>query len=270
MRRPKELRWYLIAFLGIFLLLQQFCLQPTKTVVSSPHLPESFDGFRVVQLSDLHGRQFGKDNDLLLRQISKMQPDIIAVTGDLLDMDGEKSRSLALLSKLSAIAPTFFVTGNHEWSVSDVQTLLNDIRAAGVTVLENQGLLLEKNSQSILLGGVHDPCGFRDQPDPWTVGQALRESVGPETFFLLLAHRNETAEFWAETQADLVLAGHAHGGLVRLPYFGGLIPRHGQRGYESGLYQSGETQLYISRGLGGRGLRLFNRPEISLLVLRKS
>lgn len=270
MKRPKELRWYLIAFLGIFLLLQQLCLQPTRTVVSCPNLPEAFDGFRVVQLSDLHGRQFGQDNRMLLRDIENMQPDIIAVTGDFLDEDREIPQSLVLLCELCAIAPTFFVTGNHEWSLTDVQGFFADVRATGATILENQGLLLEKNGQSILLGGVHDPCGFRDQPDPWTVGRSLRRAVGPDTFFLLLAHRNETADFWAGTQADLVLAGHAHGGLVRLPYLGGLVPRHGQRGHDAGLYQSETTQLYVSRGLGGRGLRLFNRPELALLVLRKS
>ena len=270
MKRRGELRWHLAAFLGVFLLLQQMSLQTTCTEVYSSRLPESFDGFRIVQLSDLHGRQFGADNHRLLRRIQALQPDLIAVTGDFLDEDAELSTSRALLSQLSKLAPTCFVTGNHEWSLSNVQKVLADIRAAGVTVLENEGILLEKDGQQILLGGVHDPCGFRDQPDPLTVGQTLRQAVGGETFFLLLAHRNESASYWAGTQADLVLAGHAHGGLIRLPGLGGLISFHGPRGYDSGLYQSGSTQLYISRGLGGKGLRLFNRPEIALLVLRKS
>ena len=267
-------RWerflYGIAFLGIFLLLQQFCLQTTKTEVFASNLPESFDGLRVVQLSDLHGRQFGRDNAFLLRRVAALEPDLIAVTGDFLDEDREREQSLLLLSALQDIAPTFFVTGNHEWSLSGLQALLEDIRAVGVTVLENQGVLLTRGGQQILLGGVHDPCGFRDQPDPLTVGQTLRKQVGPETFFLLLAHRNETAPYWSNTQADLILTGHAHGGLIRLPLLGGLVPRHGQTGYDSGLYSFEESQLYVSRGLGGRGLRLFNRPEVSLIVLRKS
>lgn len=270
MKRLGERFWYCAAFLGIFLLLQQFCLQTTTTEVFSPRLPDAFDGLRVVQLSDLHGRQFGQNNTLLLRQVESLNPDIIAITGDFLDADWEKPQSLALLSALRDIAPTFFVTGNHEWSLSEVQDLLEDIRSLGVTVLENQGVLLTRDGQQLLLGGVHDPCGFRDQPDPLTVGQTLRKQVGAETFFLLLAHRNETALYWEGSQADLILTGHAHGGLIRLPFLGGLIPRHGQTGYDSGLYPSGESQLYVSRGLGGRGLRLFNRPEVALLVLRKS
>ena len=262
--------WYCIAFLGIFLLLQQFCLQTTKTTVCSPRLPEAFNGFRVVQLSDLHGRQFGQNNALLLRRVAALKPDMIAVTGDFLDEDRELARSLSLLSQLQALAPTFFVTGNHEWSLSHVQDVLDRIRDTGVTVLENEGVLLSRDGQQLLLGGVHDPCGFRDQPNPLTVGQTLRKVVGDETFFLLLAHRNETAPYWAGTQADLILTGHAHGGLIRLPLLGGMVPRHGQVGYDSGLYAYGESKLYVSRGLGGRGLRLFNRPEVSLIVLRKS
>ncbi len=270
MRRRNERFWCCAAFLGVFLLLQQFCLQTTKTEVFSPRLPEAFDGLRIVQLSDLHGRRFGQNNTLLLRQVESLDPDIIAVTGDLLDTDRETEQSLSLLKSLQALAPTFFVTGNHEWSLSDVQSVLEDIRSTGVTVLENEGLFLQRNAARILLGGVHDPCGFRDQPDPLTVGQTLRKQVGEETFFLLLAHRNETAPYWAGSQADLILTGHAHGGLIRLPLLGGLVPRHGQAGYDSGLYPAGESQLYVSRGLGGRGLRLFNRPEVSLLILRKS
>lgn len=270
MRRRGEIFCDLLAFLGVFLLLQQFSLQTERTVVFSEKLPNNFDGFRVVQLSDLHGRQFGWENHRLLQAVQKLRPDLIAVTGDLLDEPGELSQTMELLKSFTALCPTVFVTGNHEWSLPDIWEALRAIRACGVTILENEGVFLRRGDQEILLGGVHDPCGFRDQPNPLFVGQTLRQAVGPETFFLLLAHRNETADYWAGTAADLVLAGHAHGGLIRLPFFGGLISPHSPRGHDSGLYRSGGTQLYVSRGLGGKGLRLFNRPEVSLLILKKS
>lgn len=256
--------------LAAFLLCQQLWLQATETEVFSPYLPDAFDGFRIVQLSDLHGRQFGQDNSLLLRCVEQLEPDIIAVTGDLLDEDAELPQSLYLLSALSHIAPTFFVTGNHEWSLTNTQDALDAMEAAGVTVLGNESVFLTKNGQQILLAGVHDPCGPRDMDTPSELGQRLRQQVGDDVFFLLLGHRNETAAYWAETTADLVLAGHAHGGLMRLPGRGGIIRRHGQLGFDGGLYASGRTQLFVSRGLGGQGLRLFNRPEAALLVLRKS
>lgn len=153
-----KLRTGLTILLAIFLMYQQLWLQPTETQVFSSHLPEAFDGFRIVQLSDLHGRQFGQDNWLLLRCVRKMQPDMIAVTGDLLDEDAELSQSLRLLTALHAIAPTFFVTGNHEWSLTHPRDILEAIATTGVTVLENESVTLTKNGQQILLGGVHDPC----------------------------------------------------------------------------------------------------------------
>lgn len=259
-----------MVLLAAFLLHQQLGLQATESEVFSPYLPQAFDGFRIVQLSDLHGRQFGENNTLLLRCVARLEPDLIAVTGDLMDEDAELYQSLALLSALTEIAPTCFVTGNHEWSLTDVHGVLADIRAAGVTVLQNESVFLVRQGQRILLAGVDDPCGPRDMATPTELGQALRQQCGDDTFFLLLGHRNETAAYWAESTADLVLAGHAHGGLVRLPGSGGIIRRHGQIGFDGGLYSSGRTQLFVSRGLGGQGLRLLNRPEVALIVLRKS
>lgn len=259
----------LLLLLGL-LWYQQFGLQVTKTQVYSGYLPEAFSGFRIVQLSDLHGRQFGQDNRWLLRQVQQLRPDLIAVTGDLLETDSQLSQALTLLTALAEVAPVCFVTGNHEWALTDLRDTLAAMESVGVTVLRNQALLLERNGDHILLAGVDDPCGPWDQITPQALGQALRQQYGQEMFFLLLAHRNETAGYWAGTQADLILAGHAHGGLIRLPYWGGLIRRHGQKGFDSGLYASGRTQLFVSRGLGGQGLRLLNRPEIALIELLKS
>lgn len=259
----------LVLLIG-FLWYQQYGLQVTRTQVFSEKLPTAFDGFRIVQLSDLHGRQFGTNNKRLLHRVQLLNPDLIAVTGDLLEEDIQLSQSLSLLTALTQIAPTYFVTGNHEWSLSDVHNALKAIESTGVTVLQNEALLLQRGDQQILLAGVNDPCGPWDQISPQALGAELRKEYGSDLFFLLLAHRNETAAYWASTGADLVLAGHAHGGLIRLPGLGGIIRRHGQYGYDSGLYQSGDTQLFISRGLGGQGMRLFNRPEIALIELLKS
>lgn len=263
-------RTWLVFFLLLFLLCQQIVLHPTRTEVFSSTLPDSFDGFRVVQLSDLHGREYGGDNRMLLLSVKALKPDLIAVTGDLLNEARQIERSLNLLSALANIAPTCYVTGNHEWSLPDVRNYLSQVEATGVTVLANQAQFLSRNGQRIVLAGVHDPNGPRDMVTPAEFGQSLREKIGENIFFLLLAHRNETADFWAATEADLVLAGHAHGGLIRLPFLGGVIQRHGQKGFDSGLYQSGRTLLFVSRGLGGSGIRLLNRPEVALLILRKS
>ncbi len=251
--------------LFLLLLEQQLHLQTIKTEVDSQRLPAEFDGFRIVQLSDLHGRQFGKGNRYLLKKVAALEPDLIAVTGDMVSGDEDTDAAAVLLGALAELAPTFFVTGNHEWSLSDLSGVLSDFEAAGAMVLQNRGVLLKKEGAEILIGGVDDPCGPCDMPVPEIVGQRLRQ--GTDSFFLLLAHRNDSPAVWEKTGADLVLAGHGHGGIIRLPFLGGMVQR-GQQ--ESGLSRSGATQLYVSRGLGGKGLRLNNRPEVSLLVLRKS
>lgn len=270
MQSRKTRRLLALLLLTGFLWYQQFGLQTTRTRVYSDRLPGAFDGFRIVQLSDLHGRQFGKNNHWLLRTVRRLRPDLIAVTGDLLEADSQLPQALSLLSALAEIAPTCFVTGNHEWSLSDIHGALDAIRETGTTVLRNEALRLQHGDAQLLLAGVDDPCGPRDQITPQALGETLRAEYGQEPFLLLLAHRNETADDWAKTQADLVLAGHAHGGVVRFPGVGGLIRRHGQTGFDGGLYHAGQTQLFVSRGLGGHGIRLLNRPEIALLELFQS
>lgn len=269
--KAKILRRFLILFcVVLWVCWQQYGLQATRTLFYSARLPSAFDGFRIVQLSDLHGRQYGPDHSWLVQTVQRLKPDLIAITGDLLEEDAQLPDTLTLLNTLTSIAPTCFVTGNHEWSLTDLSGVLESFSDAGVTVLQNESLLLKRGDQQILVAGVDDPCGPRDQITPQDLGATLRQTYGQEIFFLLLAHRNETPSYWAATEADLVLAGHAHGGLIRLPYLGGIIQRHGKTGFDSGLYASGDTSLYVSRGLGGKGFRLFNRPEIALIELRQS
>jgi hypothetical protein len=261
--------WVLILLAGFFLF-EQFGLQVTHTEVYSDSLPSAFDGLKIVQLSDLHGRSFGQDNALLLRRVRALEPDLIAVTGDLLDREEDLEKSLDLLENLAKIAPTYLVTGNHEWSLSCRETLLREAENLGVTVLDHQAVRLTRQGETIYLAGVTDPCGPRDLLSPAEFCEKLRAEIGENSFLLLLGHRNDPPETWAETTADLVLSGHGHGGMIRLPGVGGLVRRPGHSQYDSGLYAAGGTQLYVSRGLGGAGLRLFNRPEISCIQLLHS
>lgn len=270
MQLGKFRRFFIFLLVAAWACFEQYGLQITTTSFYSDQLPSSFDGFRIVQLSDLHGRQYGTGNRWLLKTVQQLKPDLIAITGDLLEADDQLPDTLTLLEALTHIAPTYFVTGNHEWSLTDLSGVLAAFSAAGVTVLQNESLLLVRGTQQILLAGVNDPCGPWDQISPQAFGAALRQKYGENIFLLLLAHRNESPSYWAGTSADLVLAGHAHGGLIRLPFLGGVVQRHGKSGFDSGLYQSGRTGLYVSRGLGGQGFRLLNRPEIALIELHQS
>ena len=253
-----------------FLWFQQYGLETTKTQVSSPVLPEAFDGFRVVQLSDLHGRRFGPGNCVLLAVVRAVKPDLIAVTGDVVDQWEQIQGTQRLLAALQEIAPVYLVTGNHEWSLDRPRQAQKALTQDGGRFLHNEAALWSRGGQHIVIAGVEDPCGPWDQPTPQTVGENVRRKWGQDSFLLLLGPRNETVAQWALTQADLVLAGHSHGGLIRLPGLGGVIRRHGDGSCQGGLYKAGRTQLFVSRGLGGKGLRLWNRPEIAVIELLKS
>lgn len=242
---------------------------------TSERLPEGFDGCTIVQLSDLHGAEFGENNEELLAEVRAAEPDYIFLTGDLLDQYRATPQSYAveLCRALVDIAPTYFITGNHEWALPDVKGLKAALSEAGVTVLTNEYKVLERGGDSILLAGIDDPNGFADQKTP---GELAEEIYGAydDPFWLLLAHRNNYFKTqYAALGADLTISGHAHGGLFRLPGTDGLIgvERNLFPDLTAGFYEVDGSDLFVSRGLGnsGRTFRLFNRPQVVILTLER-
>ena len=141
---------------------------------SSPRLPEGFDGCVIVQLSDLHGALFGEDNRDLVNCVRAAGPDYIFLTGDLQDQYRQtpRSYSVSLGRSLAEIAPTYFITGNHEWAFPDVPGLKRELEAAGVTVLSNECTVLERGGGTLVLAGVDDPNGYADQKTPEALAAA--------------------------------------------------------------------------------------------------
>ena len=269
----------------VFLLLALLCagffqwsnrsLQVERFTYASPRLPQGFDGCTIVVLADLHGAVFGEDNQRLLDTVSDQAPDMILLAGDLLDRIRETPHSYAvdLGRRLSAIAPTYFVTGNHEWALPDVPELKDGLEAAGVTVLDNRFVTLDRGGDQILLAGVDDPNGYADQKTPEELAQEVRSAWG-DGFWILLAHRNNLfPRQYSLLGADLVIAGHGHGGMIRLPFTDGLISveRTLFPSYTAGFYEENGSTALISRGLGNSGpsFRLFNRPQIAVLTLTR-
>lgn len=265
-----------IAILAALLLLSKFGLSVTRLTLEFSNLPRGFDGFKVVQLSDLHGSEFGKDNARLIEAVAAEEPDIIALTGDFLD-EGGAGRELpgveALARELVKIAPVYFVSGNHDWASGAAQELFDALEAAGVTCLRNDFLTLERGGDSLVLAGVEDPNGPADMEGPETFVSRLR-AAAPAAFVLLLAHRAYWAERHPGLDVDLILCGHTHGGIVRLPFIGGvagtnfsLFPE-----YDAGLFDAGRYKLFISRGLGNSVPlpRFLNTPEIASVTLKRA
>lgn len=280
-RKPKKRRWK--RRLGVFALLvltfaayavwENTTPERTYFDVSFSDLPHGFDGCRIVVLSDLHGAEFGEGNSALLAAVAAEEPEYIFYLGDLEDRFRGHTEGYAetIGAGLSAIAPTYYVTGNHEWAVGEVPALKKTLAAAGVTVLSNQYVTLTRNGDAIVLAGIDDPNGYADQKTPEQLASELYAAEG-DPFWLLLAHRNDRfAAQYSLLGADLVLSGHGHGGIWRPPFTDGLVSHDFQLfpSYMAGLYEENGSALFVTRGLGNSGpsFRLMNRPEVAVLTL---
>ena len=273
-RRKTAVLLVLTALLAAGFLLWGNCsLQTTETALVSPALPPAFDGLRIVELADLHGRVFGRGSRRLLAAVRRAEPDLICIDGDLFDEHTDLAMLPPLLRGLCAIAPVYYVTGNHEWRVPGLRDILAQMRACGVTVLQDDWRVLRRGEDALVLAGTDDPCGPAERKTPAELIADIRAEAGEAAFLLLLTHRNDQLPQWSALGVQAVLAGHCHGGVVRLPFVGGLFgtDRRLFPAWDAGLYRQGETALYVSRGLGYTNVhfRLFNRPEVAVIVLRR-
>ena len=273
-RRKTAVLLVLTALLAAGFLLWGNCsLQTAETALVSPALPPAFDGLRIVELADLHGRVFCRGSRRLLAAVRRAEPDLICIDGDLFDEHTDLAMLPPLLRGLCAIAPVYYVTGNHEWRVPGLRGILAQMRACGVTVLQDDWRVLRRGEDALVLAGTDDPCGPAERKTPAELIADIRADAGEAAFLLLLAHRNDQLPQWSALGVQAVLAGHCHGGVVRLPFVGGLFgtDRRLFPAWDAGLYRQGETALYVSRGLGYTNVhfRLFNRPEVAVIVLRR-
>ena len=273
-RRKTAVLLALTALLAAGFLLWGNCsLQTTETALVSPALPPAFDGLRIVELADLHGRVFGRGSRRLLAAVRRAEPDLICIDGDLFDEHTDLAMLPPLLRGLCAIAPVYYVTGNHEWRVPGLRGILAQMRACGVTVLQDDWRVLRRGEDALIVAGTDDPCGPAERKTPAELIADIRAEAGEAAFLLLLTHRNDQLPQWSALGVQAVLAGHCHGGVVRLPFVGGLFgtDRRLFPAWDAGLYRQGETALYVSRGLGYTNVhfRLFNRPEVAVIVLRR-
>lgn len=258
---------------GLFFYDQQNRIQTETITAASDRLPAGFDGYRIVQISDLHGKEFGEDNHILLEKTAELEPDLIAITGDVIDDPDQMGILEPLARGLAAIAPTFYVTGNHEWAIREAATVKSLMEEYGVTVLSNEYLKLERGGDTIVLAGIDDPNGPYDQKTPEELSGEIHAALG-DPYVLLLAHRNEYYQVYGRCGFDLTLCGHVHGGLIRLPFTDGLVDNTRRRFFPThtaGLYPlDGGGTLMVSRGLGNGGIsfRLFNRPHLPVIVLK--
>lgn len=307
-RRKNFLRSFIVflcltgcLILGNYLANQQVYI--TTYEIIDEEIPESFDGYRIVQVADVHSIRSQEQADMLFDKIASERPDAVVLTGDLLDSTyyteensalkaGESDKmagqdTVDFIASLTEHYYVCFVYGNHE------MVLLDDIdnnpfklamEEIGVIFLNNDGVKISKEDESIYVLGIQDPATLYKDSDyaeynthservngMMTNVMALREE---DLYTVLLSHRPEYFSDYAKYHVDLVLTGHAHGGQMRLPGVGGLYaPGQGWfPEYTEGLYMAGDTAMIVGRGIGDSTElpRVFNPPEINTIILKRA
>ena len=280
-----KLKTALSVFLALFML---FCvyshfentvIEVTKYTVRSDRLPSGFDGYKIVQVSDLHSANFGNGHNGLISKIKACKPNIIVVTGDLCasDNDDEITSAVLFMKKAIEVAPVYYVTGNHEAVLDEYMVLMAKIEDLGVTILNDDEVTLTVAKESIKLLGVSDPSFERlPKGKNKSVMRDKLDRLAPdgECFTVLLSHRPELLSVYSKYNIDLVFSGHAHGGQIRIPFIGGLYaPNQGVfPKYTSGIHKMNGTTMVISRGIGSSSFpfRVNNNPELVCVTLKKA
>ena len=266
-----------ILCLGIWTLWGNIAIEVNEYEIVSDRIPEAFAGFRIAQVSDLHNKDFGEGYGQLLTLLSEINPDIIVVTGDLIDSrQTDLDVALEFAWQAGKIARVYSVSGNHEARVPEYEDLKTGLVKAGVVILENQKVEITREGESITLMGIDDPSFQEDYlfGDSESVARQAIEDLQNESdgYTILLSHRPELFDLYVETGMDLVFSGHAHGGQFRLPFVGGLVaPNQGFfPKYDAGQFAGENTTMIVSRGVGNSiiPIRFNNRPEIVLVTLR--
>lgn len=243
----------------------------------SPALGQAWDGTRIVHLSDLHADRFGQNNEELIAKIREQKPDIIVMTGDMIL--GENTKVLFELTRvLSSDYPVYFINGNHEVGYcrkhSSPEAFEAALKDAGAVVLNNERIRLEKDGQYLDIVGLIPPFNTINVHLAFTASD-IRQLVGAraeDAFTLLLSHDPLPLPAYDRWGADLVLCGHVHGGIIRLPKLGGLLGPNFTLfpPYDAGLYRRNQTAMIVSRGLG-RGripIRVMNPRELVVIDLK--
>lgn len=266
-----------IAFVAIVIWIAwgNSALMVNEIKITNDKIPQSFEGFRIAQVSDLHNAELGKDNNKLIEKLNECEPDIIVLTGDLIDSNHTNLEvALSFAQQAVKIAPCYFVTGNHEaWVGSQYEELRTSLENAGVTVLQDEAIELNYGDECIQLIGLNDPdFSERDSFLSESILETKLSQVNISNgFTILLSHRPEYFNVYQNKNIDLVLSGHAHGGQFRLPFLGGVIaPNQGFfPKYDAGIYTENGTTMIVSRGIGNSiiPVRINNRPEIVIIEL---
>ena len=265
---------FLILF-SVYCVYQNNMLTVTEYEITDKRLPEGFDGFKVVQISDFHNPKGDFLKESVLSETKALEPDIIVLTGDFIDSRRPKPEiSLAFAKELVKIAPVYFAPGNHEARIPEIyEPFERELRNIGVRVLRNSCQKISIRGEEINIIGVDDATFYGTEDKYISTARAIDEiSYNKNLFTITLSHRPELFSVYTKKEQDLVFSGHLHGGQFVIPFLGGLyMPTEGFfPEYWQGVHTEDDTTMVVSRGIGNSAfpIRINNRPELISVTLR--
>ncbi|MBO7403250.1 MAG: metallophosphoesterase [Lachnospiraceae bacterium] len=235
---------------------------------------------RIVQLTDLHSCPYGKEGRYLLDAVKEAGPDLIFITGDMFNkLEPDNSEVLDIISRLPSIAPVFYSLGNHEMSYKrlfkeEYKQFLESLKKAGICLLDDETTLIQVKGTKLEIGGF---TGDREGYARFVKTKIYKKMLAPGTkgpIRLLLSHNPEFYRSYELSDWDVIFCGHLHGGVVRIPFFRGLVSPSGRLfpKYSKGYFQlKNGKKMVVSAGLGMHTIkiRIFNPPELCLLTVGK-
>jgi uncharacterized protein len=265
--------WILIIIAMIlYCIYQDNDIVTTKIEYENKKIPVGFNGFVIAQVSDLHNKRFGSGGAQLLEKIRNISPDIIVITGDIIDRRRyDPDTAMAFIDGALKIAPLYFAPGNHEAWSKRYHSIESALQSRRVIILNNASEELTRGGDVINIIGLTDPAfsmkNHKEKLNPVLMERYLHSlPKSAAAFVIALSHRPELLQLYSENDLDLVFCGHAHGGQIRLPLLGGLYaPSQGiLPKYTSGKYTQRNTSMIVSRGLGNSSfpIRINNRPQL--------
>ena len=269
---------FIIITIGLFFYWDNNSIVTTEMEYKNTKIPTEFKGYRIADMSDLHNKEFGKNQERLLKELKATSPDIIVITGDLIDRRKyDLDTAMTFINGAKKIAPIYYVYGNHEGWSNDFKNIKKTLSNSGIKILDDKKTELIKDGAKIEILGLLDPALIPDyfvdgkNLNLYQLEESLKKMSDDSIFQILLCHRPEIFDIYVKENIDLIFSGHAHGGQIRIPFIGalmapdqGLFPK-----YTSGMYEEKGSTMVVSRGLGNSimPIRTFNRPEIIVLTL---
>lgn len=273
----------IIFIMCISYIISLFKIDVSKYEVVSNKIPKSFNGFKILQLSDIHNRKFNKDNKKVIKIIEAASPDIVVITGDIVSADTKGlSPMINFIKEINKKYPVYYVFGNHErrLPIEKQALIIATLKDAGVKILNNEVEFINKGDEYIQLYGLEQSLVYYNNYFKSKKSYSYEEKdikqvfpgIDNDKFNILLTHNPLYFETYEKWGADLVFAGHVHGGIVNIPFVGGLLSPERKLfpKYSGGEYEINNSKMIVNRGLGYSTInfRVLNNPEVCVVELK--